>query len=115
MGVTAKQRALKAARAAKAVRPEMSCVITRERWATIETAARIVRTLGEEQYVPRLHLCRAWPMHHAATVRCRRERPAPLPIFAECNALQRFCWCVAHPVRSIYKPFTASLPHLLGR
>ena len=58
MGVTAKQRALKAARAAKAVRPEMSCVITRERWATIETAARIVRTLGEEQYVPRLHLLR---------------------------------------------------------
>ncbi len=68
MGVTAKQRALKAARvaAATAVRPQCEPVnspgefvaANAQRRAIIETAARIVRALGEEHFTPRLHLLR---------------------------------------------------------
>jgi Phosphorylated adapter RNA export protein, RNA-binding domain len=67
MGVTAKQRELKAARAEKrgmSNRLDMNPTASSgdeadpQRWAAIETAAHIVRTLGEEEYTPRLHLLR---------------------------------------------------------
>jgi hypothetical protein len=78
MGVTAKQRELKAARVAAqsaatsmAVATEPASEVSEveqtptgdvhadpQRWATIETAARIVRALGEEHFTPQLLLLR---------------------------------------------------------
>jgi hypothetical protein len=78
MGVTAKQRELKAARVAAQSAATSVAVVAEpaseasdaeqtptgdvradpQRWATIETAARIVRALGEEHFTPQLLLLR---------------------------------------------------------
>ena len=80
MGVTQKQRALKAARVAAQFAATSVAVVAEptseaseveqtltcqadvradpQRWATIETAARIVRALGEEHFTPQLVLLR---------------------------------------------------------
>jgi hypothetical protein len=55
MGLTAKQRALKAERAA---RNRAMVAEPVHRLATIETAADLARTLGETEYAPRLQLLR---------------------------------------------------------